>query len=146
MIELKFTGRMTDTEISLVIEKVNKRGRPPKSKGELAALIMADAWSSTRFAGDHGNKDARISRAIGKAYSEPANRRNAVRNANKKEFDLFQPDFSPGPLIYGEGGAAWFTDKATEYPGVVVGYAWVWAPSMKEAVFGIAQANNPDEA
>ena len=132
------TGELTLTEV----RPPAKRGRKPNPNGQKAALVMADAWATHNFTDKPSQKAQRIREAVPRSrpYSDDATQRAAIREAKSREAELFPDPHKPGEIIYGRIGATWFSDRATHYPGEVVGFAWVWAPGWPEAHFTAARA------
>lgn len=141
--KIKFSGYFDTEEMLFVFEKfkaAEKRGRKKDKPSRLAALVMADAWGESNFTGKRLNKETRVGQALPKGYSDGGSQRRAISKAKKQESDLFQPPHNPGLLVYGKVGAVWFSDRATSYPDLIVGYAWVWRPGLNDAIFTIAEA------
>lgn len=134
-----------DTDLNLFEivkqKKLLKPGRKPTKNGRLAALILADAWAKTNFTQKVLSKEQRVSDALPKKYSDGGTQRRAIREAKQKESQLFKDPHKPGDIIYGEVGAIWFSDRATEVKDEVMGLAWVWAPGMESAVFTAVKAS-----
>jgi hypothetical protein len=142
-----------DTETGdLIIEAPKppaKRGRKPNPKAKNAALILADAWASSNFTATASQKPARIRTALYLGnLADSGSLRTAIRNAKASADTLFPAPHKPGDIIYGRIGAVWFSDRETRYTRPeeteVLGFAWVWAPGLTEAVYTIARAVLPE--
>lgn len=123
----------------------SRSGRRPSKAGKLAALIIADAWAKGNFIEQRLTPSERFALALPGpknygCYSGEREIRRAVSNAKKREEALFRAPHRPGVLVVGKIGGVWFSDRATEYSDVIVGYGWCFAPGWKEAVFKIAKA------
>lgn len=152
MAKIKVTAYL-DLDLGELVVELPKmpspRGRKSNPQAISAARVLADAWATDSWGSSARLKPQRIRNALGikSALTDDGSLRTAVRQAKGRADSLFPEGHEPGEIYYGRVGAVWFSDRVTFYrhqdAEEILGFAWVWWPGRKAAVWNIVSARLP---